>query len=865
MGIMTLFINMSYSQVNIAMNTNNISTINDLWNIGIVSMYPNQQIVDVELTVYSEDETVLYKGNKTTIVLQPSLNISITPTSDGIHHDVTDFPKNDTLQQVDASFIPNGNYVLCVSVFAHEPKVELNRSCEFITVKNSYLDSLLISVKGKVPKAGIQVHSTVEIFSYIDVYSQPTPTTLQHRNTGIFLNPSVELFGYPLNMSIFYDTDSDFYYSNIPTFQFNFDTKAYQQILQERLQSQLASKSPLSPEKYQEAMTMITSLEDFESITNNPYFQQEVARLDSLKVYEKYLNDSAALTLVQAKIQHLDTLSLEQMNNDSLCLDSTTVMKQTQLVKDSLIAIQDSITNTIAAGKEIIEKAKRYDEIIQNQALLEEQILADSNIAEVKAYYDKFNGFDASTLSNPNLITAKLKEIDQLKKIEGFITGFESLQFGANVPNYSELSITSVLLNGLNVNYAIGNCSVIAVAGRINDNSTFFKPDREQRTFSKLYVAGFEQQITTNSKYGLFVLQSDFSDQDSLSFYNFLEKNNTIAGKFSTGFFKNKLKAEGEIAISYAENKDIIGFEEVEEEVANVPNFWLLQSLVQKDDLATGTFTDKAAILSLSSTFFQNKTTVAITGRYVGTGFYTPGNPFLINDLMNVEFGVDQSLFKNKLQLSAHVIKNQDNLEQLKEVTTSYYNLRAGMKLRIPKYPMISIDYLPNVIINEFDQIQVNTLSAITAYNYRLGNIPCLISFNYMDIQTLSAENDSTNFNSRYYNILNNFNFKKFDIQTCFNYNEAVTVTEAVIFSIYSVGTRFSATKWMDVYANFQLTGNEHNNYEPGGQLELDFSPLATMKLKTGFYVYPESTLDYMTNIQNISNTSIYISATYNF
>ena len=37
------------------------------------------------------------------------------------------------------------------------------------------------------------------------------------------------------------------------------------------------------------------------------------------------------------------------------------------------------------------------------------------------------------------------------------------------------------------------------------------------------------------------------------------------------------------------------------------------------------------------------------------------------------------------------------------------------------------------------------------------------------------------------------------------------------------------------------------------------------MKLKTGFYVYPESTLDYMTNIQNISNTSIYISATYNF
>jgi hypothetical protein len=190
---MTLYIHMSYSQVNIIMKTNNISTTNDLWNIGIVSMYPNQQIVDVEMTVYSVEETILYKGNKSTIVLQPSLNVAITPTSDGIQHAITDFPKNDSLQQVDASFIPNGNYVLCVSVFAHEPKIELNRSCEFITVQNSYLDSLLLASKGKVPTAGIQVHGTIEAFSYIDVYSEPTSTPLQHRNTGIFLNPSVEL------------------------------------------------------------------------------------------------------------------------------------------------------------------------------------------------------------------------------------------------------------------------------------------------------------------------------------------------------------------------------------------------------------------------------------------------------------------------------------------------------------------------------------------------------------------------------------------------------------------------------------------------------------------------------------------------
>ena len=69
----------------------------------------------------------------------------------------------------------------------------------------------------------------------------------------------------------------------------------------------------------------------------------------------------------------------------------------------------------------------------------------------------------------------------------------------------------------------------------------------------------------------------------------------------------------------------------------------------------------------------------------------------------------------------------------------------------------------------------------------------------------------------------------------------------------------------MDVYMNLQFTGNANHQYEPGGQLELDMQALNNLKFKTGFYIYPESTLEYMTNIQNISNTSIYISATYNF
>lgn len=856
---------MSYTQVNITINKAQINTTNDLWNLSIVSLAANQQLLDIELKVYDENENTLYKAIKQEIVAQPNLTLLINPQNIGQFKAENNFPNLDSTKSNSVNDIPNGEYVLCISIFTHEPKIELNRVCDYIIVKNSIADSLLNAAKNKVPKPGFELHASIESFSYCDVNTNSGATSIMHRNSGFFVSPNVTVFGYPINMSIYYDTDSDFYYSNVPTFQFDFDTEKYQQILEDRLRQQLASKSGLSAEKYNAAMSLITSLEDVEQITSNPYFQQEIHRLDSLKVYEKYLNDSAAVALLTEKISSLDTIALAKLNNDSLCLDSAQVYAQMQTTKDSLLTIQDSITHSIAAAKELIEKAKRYRDIIENKQALEQKIYQDSSITEVKDYYDKFNNFDAATLTDPELVKDKLKNIDQLKKLEGFISGFDALQFGATVPSYSELSISGVLLNGLNVNYAIGAFNLIGVAGKINDNSTFFKPDREQNTYSKLYVAGYEQKVSENWTYGLYILQSDFNDADTLSYYNFLEKNNTLAGKFTGLLLKNKIKAEGEVAVSYAQNKDVIGFEDVNPEASNVSPIWLLQAFSQKDDLATGTFADKAGKLTFSGSILKGKTVLSLTGRYIGTGFYTPGNPFLLNDLMNVEFGVEQSLFKNKVSATAYIIKNRDNLDGLKEITTSYYNMRSGIKINIPKYPFLSIDYLPNVIINDFDQIQVNTLSVTSGYTYSIGQTPCIISVNFIDLKTLSSANDSSNFSSRYYNMLNNVNFKKFDLQTGFNYNEAWSDTATVVFSVFSAGTRFSATKWMDVYANLQFTGNANHHYEPGGQLELDLQALKNLKFKTGFYIYPESTLPYMTNIQNISNTSIYFSATYNF
>lgn len=862
---------MSYSQVNIAINTIDVTTTTDLWNVTVSSLNAIQQIVDLELTLYNNNEEVLYKGIKEQIITTNILPYVITPTTVSGISEENNFPPSEEKKKSNAANkIPLGEYVLCVSVFSHEPKVELNRTCEVITVKNSIVDSLLQAGKNKIPGLDFQLHGTMEVFSYLDVYTSNEHVSIEHRNSGIYLNPSLQAFGYPLTASIYYDTDSDFYYQNIPTFQFNFDTHQYQTILEARLKQKLEEKSGVSATKYAEAVTMIEEFNGLESVTSNPYFQSEVKYLDSLEVYQSYLNDSAAVALLNSEIEAIESTGFEQKLTDSLPIDSlqadsSAAYSKAMQTKDSLIVARDSVMQKIEKANELIEKAKSYKNILEKKDQLQQTILEDSTVASVKTHYDEFQNFDAGTLTDPEAVKDKLKSIDQLKKVESFVSGFNALQFGATVPNYSEFSISGVLLNGLNVNYNIGRFNIIGVAGRINDNSSLFQIDKEQHTYSKLYVGGFEQKVSEKFTYGLYILNSDFKDADTLSYFNFLESNNTIAGKFTTSFLKNKIKMEGDLAASYAQNKDALAFEDAGDVNQTASPFWLFQTFGQKDNFDDGSFTDKAGRLALSSALFKNKTTVTVSSRYVGAGFYTPGNPFLLNDLLNVEFGVDQLLLKGKVIVSAHVIKNRDNLEGLKEVTTSYYNMKAGLRINYPKLPVLSIDYLPNVIINNFDQIQVNTLSATSAYAYRIGKVPCMASVSFIKLNTLSAVNDSTNFNSRFYNIINNLNFKKFTILTGWNLNETFSNTEHVSFQTFSAGTRFAATKNIEVFANLQATGSENNVYEPGGQLEINAKASKALSLRLGMYVYPEQTVDYITNIQNISSTYAFISATYNF
>lgn len=110
------------------------------------------------------------------MILQSLQSTAIYPATISGLTDENNFPPPvEKKKTVDKNNIPPGDYVLCVSVFSHVPKIELNRTCNLITVKNSIADSLLELGRSKISGLDFQVPRSVEVFSYIDVFTEENP------------------------------------------------------------------------------------------------------------------------------------------------------------------------------------------------------------------------------------------------------------------------------------------------------------------------------------------------------------------------------------------------------------------------------------------------------------------------------------------------------------------------------------------------------------------------------------------------------------------------------------------------------------------------------------------------------------------
>ncbi|MFZ1611009.1 MAG: hypothetical protein WAT52_08080 [Chitinophagales bacterium] len=860
------------AQINMLLNVSskNIQSIDDLWDIQLNDINSNVLAIDVEVTVYNSDEEINYFGVSRNIILKNNQSINLMDDKSNLEHITINFPVNTEMQvkenKISNKLIPNGSYIICASILKSNSKIELSRECIEYIVNNTCLDSLLEAQKNKFTFQKLEPQVALQTFSYFDIGNNTNDNTFKHRNSGFYLNSKVNVFSFPVDVSFFYDTDKDFYYNSASTIQFNFDTYEYKTNLTERLKQTVKEHSGISSDLYKEVSTMMTEYENIEKMIANPMFQMESKYLDSIKVLKNYLSDSATLEFVNKQIEkYADTAYLTQLY-DSLDCDSSALYQTIQNKADSLNAIKVNITKRIDKASAIIEKAKGYQSILERKEEITQLLMTDTNVAKAAEQYKKLKDIDYSQFSDPDYLKDQLSNLDQINKLESILAGVNEFQLGMTTPDYSEFSITGVLLNGININYETGKWNLITIAGKINDNSSLFSVDQFKQTYSKLYVAGVGYKFNENLEYGVYVLQSDFKDTDTLSWYNFLEENNTIANNIKADLFKKRIQLDAEFALSYAQNNDYNYVEEGSIELPTTNSYWIVEALSQNDNSEIGAFTDKASKLELATTIDSGRTKLSVATRYIGSGFYTPGNPFLLNDLLSFEAGLERNFLKNRIVTSFFILHNQDNLSGNKEITSEYYNYKVRLLFNFRKLPVISVDYLPNVIINNYEQIQVNAFSATANYSYMLFKHPCILNASIFDISTLSSADQNANYYNRIYNILQTYVLNAFNLNVGWSMNSIYTIEEVNYYQTFSLGVQYSNKNVFQISTSIQaVKENAADQLQPGCQIEIGGQVLKNLVLRAGYYMLPVNNIYFITGNENLTNQTAYFTTTFNF
>jgi hypothetical protein len=813
----------------------------DLWNFTLTNRSNITQVVYIEVTIYDQEETVLYRAQNAGFKMDPSVTYNISrATINQIKIEKELSHNTDKKSAEQNTFLKEGSYSHCVSVGMMGTEIEVGRHCEMVTVKSTEVDSSTAykSRKGILKKIGL--HGSLQLFNYSDYKPFVNGPTINNRNSGFHLAPELNFFGIPVNGSIYYDTDTGFYYTSNTQMQLQLDVRNYQDILKERLKDYITNKVNLPLGDYEKYIAILKEKQSLTEIFQNESFIKEIFPSDQVSIVDSL---QSKVKDAQMKFSNLTSRADSiKFNLDQCEFIDSAKCEYLKLQHSKLENTRDSLQRKIEAATIAVEKVKGYLKIIERKDEIDSLLMQDSTFAKVKSQYESVKDFDLNSLKDPKQIIQKLKESGKISSIENIFSHFKQLQLGVSVPEYSEFSMSGVTLNGLNAEYEFDKASVIFAGGKVHTNSFFYNPTLSSEDHSRLYAGGYRKKISPQAKYAVYLTHADFPTGDTATQAHMFDKNNALVGRFEY-LFAEKITSEFEGALSFVKFRDQ-GFAE-QFSVVPSPLSWLNDAIQQKDDLQNNSFTDLAAKISLKAKLFGDKTSIHLITQYVGTGFYSPGNPYLINDRFSNEAGIEQGLLKNRIQLLAAIILNQDNLSHTKATTTAFYNTRLSLILSFPKLPVLSLLYQPNVIVNNYDQIQVNSLSVTSSYRYRIKKLPCSATFGMMDMKTVSAVSETKPFKFRYVSAMHSVNMNGIDWQT--GYNQSVNLNDslALQYHSFSSGIGFTFLKSAELNLGIELAKVSQASIQPGGHFDVSFSISKIISIKGSIYSLPTEAATY--------------------
>lgn len=325
---------------------------------------------------------------------------------------------------------------------------------------------------------------------------------------------------------------------------------------------------------------------------------------------------------------------------------------------------------------------------------------------------------------------------EHVRQLDKLNNGLRKLSVGRTYPNYSNLTLQNVNVNGINVEYARGNYYFAAAAGIVDFRIRDFLTNQQKLPKQYVYAArvGYGRRESDHLIFTYFRgrkqlfggnLQTPSSDIQGIS----------IAGQF---VIDKHIRVYGEVAQS------------------GIP-YALGGNNSSKPAISISDHSQRAYAAGFASYFPGTQTT--LEGYYQHSGLnYQSFNSFQYNATSNSwSLRFEQYLWKKQLALQAAFRKN----DFVNPLVLQRYNANTVFKsftltLRKPKWPVLSVGYLPasqyTVAGSQVYENHYQTFTGNISHQYKLGIAKgaTLVSFSQFF-------NDNSDSNLVYYNSRNFF------------------------------------------------------------------------------------------------------------
>lgn len=322
-----------------------------------------------------------------------------------------------------------------------------------------------------------------------------------------------------------------------------------------------------------------------------------------------------------------------------------------------------------------------------------------------------------------------VKEQQNKSGLEKFISNFRRLGVGTTYPEYSDLTVSGVPVTGANLEFEPG-IILLGVTG-LNTQKSVIDDQNNLVALDRNFMAGRIGVGTFESSHFLFTYMNGWENENTSGQNpNSLTpaKNYVLGVNGKISMLENTLNLEAEANGSlFTRDKLAPGIEssEVPDFVKNLFNINISSSF----DYSFG--------VKASYDIISSGTKISGGVKYIGPGYKTFGNPDLISDRILIDGKIEQSLWNNKISLSAFVRNSKDNLIDWKSSTTELTSFGFTGSIRPENLPYLSISYSPfkqkNNVISDTLKIDndISTFSVNTGYNFQAGGVYYFTGINF--------------------------------------------------------------------------------------------------------------------------------------